>query len=213
MIMKSIWRPGIAPVLLVCAFATGCSGLRQETDPYDEAWEALLRSQKWEETLTASEREHGQDGVVFYAVPEFVAHNDPSVDPAFTDLYPKLVSRAYFRLIAEALEADRRVYAAYKALLADSQQPENWDSERMKRELETASRRFLAHRRMLEGLRNWKAFNRYGSDDLDFFMQEQLKPSFALHRKGAEDGRIVDYLMTELADLYHKEGEGLRQSL
>lgn len=213
MIMKRFWRPGIVPVLLVCAFAASCSGLKQEADPYGEAWEALLRSQKWEETRTAAEPDQEQDGVVFYAVPDFVAHNDPSVDPSFTDLYPKLVSRAYFRLIAEALEADRRVYAAYRALLAESQQPENWGRQRMQRELETARSRFLAHRRMLEGLRNWKAFNRYGSDDLDFFMQEQLKPSFALHRKGAESGRIVDYLMTELADLYHKEGEGLRQSL
>lgn len=213
MIMKSFWRPGFAPALLVCALAAGCSSLKQEADPYNEAWEALLSSQRWEETLTAEDGSQEPDGVVFYAVPDFVSHNDPGVDPAFADLYPKLVSRAYFRLIAEALEADRRVYAAYRALLADSQQPENWGSQRLQRELETARRRFLAHRRMLEGLRSWKAFNRFGSDDLDFFMQEQLRPSFALHRKGAADGRIVDYLMTELADLYHKEGEGIRQSL
>lgn len=211
--MKNSWLPGIAPAILVCTLAAGCSGLKQEADPYQEAWEALQRSQQWEQTLSASADDQGPDEVVFYAVPDFVDHSDPQVDPSFLEQYPKLVSRAYFRLIAEAIDADRRVYAAYKAMLAESQQPENWGSQRMQRELETARRRFLAHRSMLEGLRSWKAFNPNGSDDLNFFMQEQLKPSFALHSKGAEATRIVDYLMTELADLYHKDGEGQRQSL
>ena len=71
------------------------------------------------------------------------------------------------------------------------------------------NRREMTQRQMLEGLLAWKAFNTYGSDDLEFFMREQLRPSLALYRKGAQQERILDYLMTELADLYHKPEEGI----
>jgi hypothetical protein len=58
---------------------------------------------------------------------------------------------------------------------------------------------------MLEGLKSWKAFNEYGSDDLDFFLSENLPRAHSMHSNGRGDEEILRYLVYRLADLYHFE--------
>jgi hypothetical protein len=207
--MKQLFKGHILYILLSMGLLSGCGGLNTAEDSYGSTWEAVLQSNEWERSLqedsTISTTERG----VYYALPELNTIRHHEVAPSFIQTYPRLVSRAYFRLIAEALEADRRIANAYSLQYQQLRKPENANDPKVKQDFETARSRFLAHRQMLEGLRSWRAFHQDGSDDLDFFLEEQLRASFAMYLKGADEKRIVNHLMTELADLYHKE-EGVR---
>ncbi|MDG1571254.1 hypothetical protein OZ410_02940 [Robiginitalea sp. M366] len=186
---------------------TGCGSARTE-DRYAAAWQGVLESSQWQASVSDPEAVVPAPDSRYYALPEVQWATLRTVSPEFMELYPKLVSRAYFRLIADALNSDRRVTRAYQRVYLEAHQPRYENDRAKQEELEVTRRRFLAHRRMLEGLRNWKSFNPYGSDDLDFFLREQMRPAFAMHQKGAGNRRIVEHLMRNLADLYHLQGEG-----
>lgn len=198
-------------IFLICAGSVamlGCSSLKPPEDPYAEAWEEVVSSRKWEQASVATDMAEQGSPPQFYALSSVKMEEErPEASPVFLDRYPKLVSRAYFRLIAEAIEADRRVTNAFQELYAESRKEENKDKRRVQRDFETARRRFVAHRKMLEGLRSWNAFHDYGSDDLDFFLKEQFPEAYKLYQKGASEERIVELLMNELADLYHEQNQ------
>lgn len=192
---------------LLCSMGVfiGCSGLKTQEDSYGGAWETVQKSNEWERSFQEDSAIAVTQRNVHYALPELNLIRDAEVPASFVKTYPRLVSRAYFRLIAEALDADRRIANDYSFQYQQVRKPENANDPKVKQDFETARRRYLAHRQMLEGLRSWRAFHEDGSDDLDFFLEEQLRASFALYQKGADEQRIVNHLMTELADLYHKE--------
>lgn len=198
----------IGLISLVLTLGWGCASSRQE-DPYAEAWSTVLLSPEWKEAETANIPVKPASGAGHYALPAMGQISEASVSAEFMEVYPKLISRAYFRLIADALDADRRITRAYQESYTAAAKPENAHKKVIQQDLETARRRFLAHRRMLEGLRSWQSFNPYGSDDLNFYLQEQLRACYAMYSKGVEESRIIDYLMNGLADLYHKQGEGM----
>ena len=58
---------------------------------------------------------------------------------------------------------------------------------------------------MLEGLKSWRAFEKDGSDDLDFFNAEYVVEAYRLYKNGLGEDRIISFLMVKLADLYHLE--------
>lgn len=209
-------------MLLFCL--QGCASLQKEEDPYQQAWNQRLSTLQDQNapqlSLGGTTRATGLTDSettlelqeAYYALPGLSQISTSQVSPEFIQTYPRLVSRAYFRLIAEALDADREIVSAYQHWYVESRKDRNEGDQKVKEEFQLAKRRYEAHRQMLEGLRSWKSFQENGSDDLEFFLDEQLRASFALYQKGASDQRIVDYLMTELADLYHKEGEGMPRS-
>jgi hypothetical protein len=123
----------------------------------------------------------------------------------FLEKYRSLVLRAYFRTIAEAEQADARIYKAYADLRSQRKQKAHRDDPVFRKKLENARIRYKAHREMLEGLKSWKAFNEYGSDDLDFFLSENLPRAHSMHSNGRGDEEILRYLVYRLADLYHFE--------
>lgn len=194
--------------LLAGMVMTSCSVVRTSSDPYSDAWEEVLESRSWEASLGA-QPSPSADREIHYAIPNYRPLESATVDPEFLKRYPALVSRAYFRLIAEALDSDRRVARSYQELYRKSRQPENQNDPGLQREYDTARKRFLAHREMLEGLRSWNAFNEYGSDDLDFFLQEQLEATYEKYERGVKEDLLIDYLMRRLADLYHLRYGGL----
>jgi hypothetical protein len=198
-------------LLLTGVLLTSCSALQKPSDPYSDAWEEVLESRSWKASLDAQPRASGQ-GETQYAIPNYQPLESATADPEFLKRYPALVSRAYFRLIAEAMDSDRRVAKSYQELYRKSRQPETRNDPVLQREYETARKRFLAHREMLEGLRSWNAFNEYGSDDLDFFMQEQLEVAYGKYERGVKEDPLVDYLMRRLADLYHLRYGGVDPS-
>ena len=190
---------------------SGCGGLKPQEDPYQASWQERMDSEDWKESLTVSKNLGEPGHKPHYALPDLDQIRAEDVSPEFMKAYPKLVSRAYFRLIAEAMEADRKIRAEYQNASMAVSKKENAGDPIIEAKFETAKRRYQAHRQMLEGLRSWRAFQKFGSDDLEFFLEEQLRASFALFQKGATEERIVGHLMTGLADLYHKEeGTSLR---
>ncbi len=199
---------GLVGSVLALLFLSGCSGLPREEDPYADAWTTVVGSPEWNESLARRVGPEVTGRPAYYALPGIKDLDSTEVDPRFLDTYPKLVSRAYFRLIAEARDADFRVRTAYQQHYLEAHRDENRNNQAMQRECETARQRFLAHRRMLEGLVSWRSFHQFGSDDLDYFLKEQLRETYGMYRQGRSEDQIVAHLMTRLADLYHKEQEG-----
>jgi len=197
--------------LFLGVLLASCSAIQKSSDPYSDAWEEVLQSRNWKASLEAQPPVQGQRETQ-YAIPTYQPLQSATVDTDFIKRYPALVSRAYFRLIAEAMDSDRRVAKSYQELYRKSRQPESQNDPVLQREYETARKRFLAHREMLEGLRSWNAFNEYGSDDLDFFMQEQLEVAYEKYERGVKEDPLVDYLMRRLADLYHLRYGGMDPS-
>jgi hypothetical protein len=194
--------------VLAALLASGCSTLPSGTADYVDAWEEVVESSRWQASL--EEPPGTPSGTPsYFALPEFSPQEATQASPEFIQRYPVLVSRAYFRLISEAMEVDQEVARSYSELYREARSPENQDSERLQEEFRTAERRFIAHREMLEGLRSWNAFSRYGSDDLDFFLQEEFDPTYQKYERGVKEDDLVDYLMRRLADLYHKQYGGL----
>ena len=187
---------------------SACTSLPSGTADYADAWEEVVESPRWENALREPPGVPPETPT-YFALPEFNPTDATQASPEFIQRYPVLVSRAYFRLISEAMEADQEVARSYSELYRESRSPESRDAERLKQEFEMAERRFLAHREMLNGLRSWNAFSRYGSDDLDFFLQEEFDPTYQKYQRGVKEDDLVDYLMRRLADLYHKQYGGL----
>ena len=79
------------------------------------------------------------------------------------------------------------------------------DRSEYKKQLAQAKLKYEAHWKMLEGLKSWNAFSEYGSDDLDFFKQEQIENAYLMFSKGSSDTEIINFLVYRLADLYHFE--------
>ncbi|MGB5190095.1 hypothetical protein [Robiginitalea sp.] len=193
---------------LTAVLISSCSPLQTDTESYDQAWEEVLESGKWETSLNELPNPPAENAT-YFALPEFSPSETTEASAEFVQRYPVLVSRAYFRLISEAMEADQDVARSYQELYRESRIPGNQNNPRKQQEFETAQRRYLAHREMLNGLRSWNAFNRYGSDDLDFFLKEEFEVTYAKYQRGVQEEALVDYLMRRLADLYHQQYGGL----
>lgn len=198
---------------LCCIAATGallfgaCASVQPGNEIYSDAWEEVVDSESWEKSLNQPPQSPVENPT-FFAVPDFQLSETAEASPDFIQRYPVLVSRAYFRLISEAMDADDDIARSYRELYR-SQTSETPVTTRQEAEFETAQRRFLAHREMLNGLRSWNAFNRYGSDDLEFFLQEEFDTVYQKYERGVKEDELVDYLMRRLADLYHQKYGGL----
>ena len=124
---------------------------------------------------------------------------------AFEEKYNSLISRAYFKIISEAEEADYRIHQEYLTLNAQKGEMGNRNNKSFRNKLELARKRYIAHREILEGLKSWNAFSEYGSDDLEFFKEEQAGSAFGMFLNGESDEDIINFLIYKLADLYHYE--------
>ncbi len=198
----------VSCLALALVLIGACSPLQSDTESYGEAWEDVLESGRWETSLHESPNPPSENAT-YFALPEFSPTETTGASADFIERYPVLVSRAYFRLISEAMDADQDVARSYQELYRESRIPENQNNSRKQQEFETAQRRYLAHREMLNGLRSWNAFNRYGSDDLDFFLKEEFEVTYAKYQRGVQEDALVEYLMRRLADLYHQKYGGL----
>jgi hypothetical protein len=201
--------PSLVPIGIATALLTACTALQPAQDPYGDAWKQVVSSGQWASSLKAAPPESPVEHERHYAIPSYSPLESTLATPEFMQQYPAMVSWAYFRLIGEALEADRRVAKTYQELYRKAGLSESKTDAALQGEFEMARRRFEAHREMLEGLRSWKAFNEFGSDDLNFFMQEQLPVSYEMFQRGVRQDKIIDHLMRGLADLYHRQYGGL----
>jgi hypothetical protein len=198
-------------LILVGYLVLGCSASKNYDRAYRRAWRKIVNSQAWRDALVSNTENNSAEGDVFYpnrpgdAIDGLAANTAGAIDAAFLDTYRSLIFRAYFRTIAEAEKADSRIYKAYADLRSQGNEKDNRNDPGFKEKLEYARERYQAHRTMLEGLRSWKAFNEYGSDDLDFFLRENLPHAHSMYRNGRGEEEIIRYLVYRLADLYHFE--------
>ena len=79
------------------------------------------------------------------------------------------------------------------------------NSKDYKKNVELARKRYIAHREILDGLKSWNAFSEYGSDDLEFFKEEQADAAYKMFLNGESEENIIDFLIYKLADLYQYE--------
>lgn len=130
-----------------------------------------------------------------------VVENKGPEHPKFNKKFNSLVSRAYFKLIVEAERADIRLGEEYKRLYAKNE--DKMDDLVIQEEFTLVYQRFLAHRRMLSGLKSWKVFSDDRTGDLDYFKKEYRETIYNMYKKKSSDDEMVAFLMYRLADLYH----------
>ena len=192
---------------------SGCtvSKQRRYQREYRRLWKEIIQSQAWKDALRSSKTFSYVDSELRYMA---IRPSDlkvsvlPDTDKTrgeFEKRYRTWVNGAYYRIIAEAEEADARIKQEYEELLSKRKLRPKVEDPDFREALTLARRRYLAHRKMLEGLKSWKAFEDYGSDDLDFFGEENKSLVYELFRTGQSERTITAYLMYKLADLYHLE--------
>jgi hypothetical protein len=119
----------------------------------------------------------------------------------FNKKYNALIARAYFKLIVEAEKADISLGEEYKKMYDAFEN--NTMSEDLEAEFIKVYDKFLAHRRMLNGLKSWRVFSDFRTGDLAYFKAENYERIHKMYQRGANDFSMVKVLMHKLADLYH----------
>ena len=170
----------------------GCTANKYQRT-YRKVWKQVVSSPEWEaslaaNTVTGNTPTPGANGKI--------NEGELPMDKAFIERYHNLVSRAYFKIIAEAENADATIRESYEQLLADDGPEE---------ELVLAKKRYHAHTTMLEGLKSWNAFSDEATADIEFFKNEHVVTAHRLLQQGKSEEEVIRYLMLAMADLYHVE--------
>lgn len=204
----------IVPVFsyfLLALFAACTSSQTNFKREYRKLWKETVKSEAWNRSLKKEELYTIDDAREYYSstedpgILEGDLTNETLAYASFDQKYNSLISRAYFKIIAEAEEADFRIEQAYLKLDSQKEEIENRNNKSFRNDLELARRRFEAHREILQGLKSWNAFSEYGSDDLKFFKEEQAGIAYGMFLNGKSDEDIIDFLIYKLADLYQSE--------
>lgn len=209
----SIHRTVLLLLLGVVLLFSGCgvSKKRKYQREYRRLWKEIIQSQAWKDALRSSKTFTYIDSELRYIavgpseLQMTILPDSDRTREVFEESYKGWVRQAYFRIISEAEEADAGIKAEYERLQAIRKDREAENTRELREKLALAKRRLQAHSKMLAGLKSWKAFDEYGSDDLKFFSAENKELVYELFRTGQKENTIVAYLMYKLADLYHQE--------
>lgn len=198
--------------LLLVFIIGGCTSSQTNFKrEYRKIWKETIKSEAWLRSLQKDELLVSNDAKDFYSSTEDsgVLGGDSYLATrkvaSFEAKYASLISRAYFKIIAEAEEADSRIEQDYLRLNSQKAELENRNNKDYKKNLELARKRYIAHREILDGLKSWNAFSEYGSDDLEFFKEEQADAAYKMFLDGESEENIIDFLIYKLADLYQYE--------
>lgn len=206
--MKELRGCHFAFVSIAIALISSCSTSKPYRAKYEAAWEKLVESEAWQESLRQSEItdniiEADVDGDIWLSDEKSTT---TTADP-FQAAYDSWVNQAYFKIISEAEEADGRIKAEYSRFLAENPDAARSEDENVVKILSLYKKKYEAHETMLSGLKSWHAFEDFGSDDLKFFKKEQEEVVRSMYRRGHGDKQIVDFLVYKLADLYHLDAD------
>ena len=193
--------------LLSIFLAAGCAGSNKRFNrAYAKVWKETIKSEAWKLSLKNNQDTRMAEGLDFYASSEVVVVDDKlkhATAKNFDQKYSKLVSKAYFKIIAEAEKSDDRLRKEYELLHEGNTDIDAASKGKNGAKLSIAIKRYKAHKQMLEGLKSWNIMSDYGSDDLDFFQQEHKSHVERMFGNGQSEDAIVNYLVYKLADLYH----------
>ncbi len=197
-------------VVLFFSGIESCAPTKSKYDrEYDRVWEEIVQSEAWTNSLLASnsntKANKKQDYGGLSGKEVFARPFSPDTDRElrFKDKYHILVTRAYFKIIAEAQKADSRLRSEQEKWNEQflTNQPIRSGITNNKRAL--INRRYDAHRKMLEGLLSWNIFSEERTADLEFFKAENFDRVYAMAANGEDEGTIIEFLEYRLADLYH----------
>lgn len=199
---------GILLLLLIISLTACNTSQNYFQKEYRRVWKETTRSAAWNNSFNGTSPLSNEPIEDLYSSTEqgILATMTPKARERaglFVELYDSYVSRAYYSLISEAKKADQHLLEEYNNLLKTSKNRP--DRSEYKKQLAQAKLKYEAHWKMLEGLKSWNAFSEFGSDDLDFFKQEQLENAYLMFTKGSSDTEIINFLVYRLADLYHFE--------
>ncbi len=198
-----MWTGVVTVSLLLLSCGVTQSKYQKE---YNRVWKEMIQSQAWKDSFKNSS---GNENAVLYASTEdnIIAPEETEVanyEALFEKRYQSLVSRAYFKIIAEAEKADARIAAQYKLVTENVAEKES-SSKSFKIKKEAISKRYKAHRAMLEGLKSWNIFSENRTGDLSYFKAENRSDIKRLMTNGEDSEKMVNFLVYKLADLYHVE--------
>ena len=206
--MKELKGCQLAILSIAFVLMTACSTSKSYRAKYEAAWQKLVESEAWEESL--------QQNVATDRILEASAEEDnwlsdhqaaTTVTDPFQSSYDSWVNQAYFKIITEAEEADSRIKTEYSTFLAENPDAANSADENVVQILSLYEKKYKAHENMLSGLKSWHAFEDFGSDDLKFFKEEYENVVRSMFRRGHDDKQIINYLVYKLADLYHLDAD------
>lgn len=176
---------------------------------YTRLWKEIIKSEAWKNSLMADNSKERPIYDQLYATTSEVAileedyttHLDGKA--LFEVRFESLVSRAYFKIIAEAEQADSRLRREYDRWISMQQDSSIAKDRAFRKNLGEVIRKYNAHKRMLEGLKSWNIFSEFRSNDLDFFKAENKNEVYRMYYSGSTEDDMIGYLMYRLADLYH----------
>ncbi len=197
----------LAFIILMTSCSTSKSNYKRR---YNKVWKELIKSQAWKDALENKNEPRSSESTNFYASNEDVGFtSEPSFAANTTEQflaeYTNLVYRAYAKIIAEAEEANVRLETEYRLRNARDQSSSHKEVKKHRQQLELVNKRFQAHRAMLEGLKSWDVFSEFGTDDLDFFKEENKNKVYEMYQRGENQSTMINFLVYKLADLYHFE--------
>lgn len=191
---------------LLMSVAFGCSITQTSYQrEYNRIWREMVKSEAFQKSLEKKAQEQElyastEDEMILVEESRGVRSNI-----LFEKDYQSLVSRAYFKIITEAEKADAKISSEFRILNEQEvNSPLEVDKEFKKRK-ELVSRKYIAHKAMLGGLKSWNIFSENKSGDLDYFKAENRETVAKMKSNGEDNAQIVNYLIYKLADLYHLE--------
>lgn len=178
---------------------------------YARVWKEIIKSEAWKNSLLTNNSEIQTREAEYYAAnmdtgiaeDQFTTNIDMAA--LFDSRFNSLVTRAYFKIITEAENADDRLKVEYDQWNKMQQDTGLKKDHTFKKEYETVVRRYQAHKAMLEGLKSWNIFSDFRSNDLDFFKAENKNEVYKMYQNGSTEDNMINYLVYRLADLYHFE--------
>ncbi len=203
-------KKGLLNVL--CVFVlfssfTSCSTSKSRYQKeYAKIWKEMIKSDAWKNALVTPNVIQNQEQNDYASIEDdVVLANETSSNVKlvsdFENKYSSLVSRAYFKIIAEAENADVRIKANMEYWNAKGN-TENPDKT-LKRNVFLAKQKYEAHSEMLKGLKSWNIFSEERTADLDAFKAENEVEIHGMYTKGDTDRAMINLLVYKLADLYH----------
>lgn len=194
---------------LAILLASGCALTQTKYErEYARVWKELIKSKAWQESLLAEDKNAEIEEFYVSTEDDMVLIDDIPVsdtNSSFGKEYESLVSKAYFKIITEAEKADARITAEYKLLMGQVVSEKGVKENSLEKRQERMTRKYEAHKAMLEGLKSWNIFSENRSGDLDYFKTENKEVIQDMMQKGDASDQIVSYLIYKLADLYHLE--------
>ncbi|MFX0556156.1 hypothetical protein ACOCEA_05130 [Maribacter sp. CXY002] len=192
-------------ILLIHFLISSCTVQQTKyQQEYNRIWKEMIQTQAWKESIISVPKQQDTIPTLYASLDNEVlvnsTTNDVIVNVGFDEKYQSLVSRAYFKIITEAEKFDARITAEYE--LTHGTKKEVKVNKKLKEEI---TKKYKAHKAMLEGLKSWNIFSDDRSGDLMYFKAENKDEILKMMGNGDSNDQLVNFLIYKLADLYHVE--------